>query len=180
MNLWRLLIISLFSFFILPSFAQKKQFQSRVITIDSLPLQAIITLKKTDSSVLTKLITDSTGHFSYPHINDGHYLLQVEALGYLSSIIPFEVKEHNYTMPKIISLAVSPNDLDAVVVVSKKAAVVIKQDTLEYSSSSVKLGADATTEDIFQKLPGIAVFLFDHIFRHTFKHHFTRISNKPG
>ena len=157
MNLWRLLIISLFSFFILPSFAQKKQFQSRVITIDSLPLQAIITLKKTDSSVLTKLITDSTGHFSYPHINDGHYLLQVEALGYLSSIIPFEVKEHNYTMPKIISLAVSPNDLDAVVVVSKKAAVVIKQDTLEYSSSSVKLGADATTEDIFQKLPGIEV-----------------------
>lgn len=157
MNLWRLFIISLFSFFILPSFAQKKQLQSRVITTDSFPLQAIITFKKTDSSVLTKLITDSAGYFSYPRINDGHYLFQVEALGYLSSVIPFEVKGHNYTVPKTISLSVNTNDLGAVVVVSKKAAVVIKQDTLEYNSSSVKLGTDATTEDIFKKLPGIEV-----------------------
>jgi hypothetical protein len=157
MNVWRLFIISLLSFFILPSFAQKKQFQGRVITTDSLSLQAIVSLKKTDSSTVNKMVTDSSGRFFYTHIVDGNYILQVEAVGYNTSCIPFEVRTGKYTLPKVIQLSVSTNDLGSVVVSSKKPAVIIKEDTIEYRSSAIKLGADATTEDIFQKIPGLEV-----------------------
>ena len=156
MNLWRLFIIPFLSFLIVPASAQKK-LQSRVITADSLPIQAVITYQKTDSSVVTKMITDSAGYFSYPHLKDGRYLLKAEALGYTETYSSFAVNAGKYNLPKAIMLVQSMNDLQSVVVSSKRPAVVVKKDTVEYSASVVKLGADATTEDIFQKIPGLEV-----------------------
>lgn len=156
MNVRRLLIISPLVFFFFSASAQKQQ-QSRVLTTDSLQIQAIISLKTSDSSVISKMITDSSGNFSIKNINDGKYILQVEALGYKTYFFSFNATSEKFVIPKTIVLTVNENDLGSVIVTTRKPQVVVKQDTLEYSGSSVKLGEDATTEDIFQKLPGIEV-----------------------
>ena len=156
MDVRRLFIIPPLMFFFFSVSAQKQQ-QSRVLTSDSLQIQAIISLKKSDSSVISKIITDSSGNFSIKKIDEGSYILQVEALGYKTYFFSFDVKSGTFIIPKTIVLTVNEKDLGSVIVTTKKPQVVVKQDTLEYSGSSVKLGEDATTEDIFQKLPGIEV-----------------------
>lgn len=157
MKVERVILFLFISFSAIAASAQKSERSGRVISTDSLPLQAVITFQKADSTVIKKMITDSAGYFQYPSMKEGHFLLRAEVLGYTTQIIPFEIKAGAYSLPKNIVLTQDLNTLESVTVSAKKPAVVIKPDTLEYNARSVKLGADATTEDIFQKLPGLEV-----------------------
>ena len=156
MNLGRLLLFILFSTCTISAIAQKNRLSIRVISPDSTAVQAIISVKRSDSTLLQKSITDSTGSFQCT-LKDGHYLLQTEAIGFITAFTAFDVKAGKHSLPATIILATDFKNLDGIVVTAKKPAVIVKTDTTEYNVAFVKTGREATVEDIFQKLPGIEV-----------------------
>ena len=139
------------------TFSQNKLFTSQVIAADSSAVPAVITIQSSDSTVIKKMITDSLGHLTIQHLKDGKFILHVSALGFEDYYMPFSAIAGSYLLPRFVVLQQSSNALAAVVVAAKKPAVVVKNDTLEFNASAIRLGEDASTEDIFQKLPGIEV-----------------------
>lgn len=157
MKLGRVFVFLLIVVFPLISFAQNKPLSIRIINTDSVAVQAVIAIQSSDSTPVKKMITDSLGRFIMPNLKDGNFVLQVSALGFDNYSSTFTIKNNRSSLPQQIILKEQANALETVVVAARKPAVTVKNDTLEFNAAAVKLGEDASTEDIFQKLPGIEV-----------------------
>lgn len=92
-------------------------------------------------------------------------LLQLFALSLSAQITAETVPEHievndslRQSQAEIDSLLNHESvNLDDFVIKAKKAAVVTKQDTIEYNAGSYKVTPNATVEDLLKKLPGVEV-----------------------
>jgi hypothetical protein len=157
MNVRHLVLFAIIFLTASPIWAQKNRVAAQIISTDSFTVEATISICTTDTGLLQKQLTDITGFFLFSKVKDGHYLLQVEAIGFTTMVVPFNMQRGKQSLPAKLLLATAFNDLQSVVVTTKKPTVVVKKDTTEYNVASVKTGRDATVEDIFQKLPGVEV-----------------------
>ena len=64
MKVGRVFLFLFLSFPTIFASAQKKERQGRIISADSLPLQAVISFQEADSSLIKKMINDSAGYFN--------------------------------------------------------------------------------------------------------------------
>ena len=111
-----------------------------------------------DSTIVSALMLDENGHFSFSKLGKGRYILNISMIGFepIAKDIEFknndEVCDLGIMTPKESSVM-----LDETIVSGVKSAVIVKQDTIEYNAGSYHTQPNAVVEDLLKKLPGVEV-----------------------
>ncbi|MCH5228366.1 MAG: outer membrane beta-barrel protein [Muribaculaceae bacterium] len=131
-----------------------------ILDSDKLPLTgASVILKSLPDSVSRGIkITDIEGKFSFDDIKDGKYMLNVSMTGMDSVFKDFVVSDttENINLGTIV-LTENAILLKEAVVTGVRAAVVAKQDTVEFNADSFHTSPNATVDQLLKRLPGVEV-----------------------
>lgn len=125
-------------------------------TKEVLPLATVSLLGK-DSAIKRSGLADSAGNFTFNGLEAGTYILQVSSLSYKTFNRQVALPRSGTQKIDSVLLLPSYDALTSVTIVSKRAAVVIKNDTSEFSASAYKVRKNGTVEDVFKKMPGVEV-----------------------
>ncbi len=111
-----------------------------------------------DSTRAGYAMTDAGGTFSFDRLKPSRYCLQLSMTGMDDVYKDVEVKDTTDTLD-LGSLRMTENSvmLGEAVVTAVRAAVVAKQDTLEFNAGSFHTNPNASVEDLLKKLPGVEV-----------------------
>ena len=111
-----------------------------------------------DSTRAGYAMTDADGTFSFERLKPSRYCLQLSMTGMDDVYKDVEVKDTTDTLD-LGSLRMTENSvmLGESVVTAVRAAVVAKQDTLEFNAGSFHTNPNASVEDLLKKLPGVEV-----------------------
>lgn len=134
--------------------------KGRVVDSDSQPLQGVTTqiIQYPDSVRKGYMITTAKGGFSFKGINPGNYVINLSMVGMDDIRKIIEVKDTTTTLDVgTLTMTETSVTLNDAVVTAVKAAVVAKQDTIEFNAGSFKTQANASVEDLLKKLPGVEV-----------------------
>ncbi len=111
-----------------------------------------------DSTRAGYILTEGKGTFSFDKIKTGNYRVLVDMTGMDRIIKDIEIKEPDQTIDLgKITLTENAHMLQEAVVTAVKAAVVAKQDTIEFNAGSYHTAPNATVNDLLKKLPGVEV-----------------------
>lgn len=102
--------------------------------------------------------TGATGKFSISKVKPGNYALIFTMVGMDEVVKSFVVADTTRRVEfNSIVMTETATMLSEAVVTGVKAAVVAKQDTMEFNAGSYKTQANSTVEDLLKKLPGVEV-----------------------
>jgi len=107
-----------------------------------------------DSSTLSRSISDTAGNFNFISVPSKKYGLRITNIGYTALWMNITVTNQTLYLGNL-KLSLVEKDLESVNVIQIQARVVQKQDTTEYNASAFKTNPDATAEDLITKMPGI-------------------------
>lgn len=127
-------------------------------TGDTLP-GAIVTLRSMpDSTLVAGAIADIDGNFSIDNLSPGNYNVRFSMVGLTDQPYNFEIETPRDTV-RFDNVVLDENSvvLGEVTVTAIRAAVVAKEDTLEFNAGSYHTNPNATVEDLLKKLPGVEV-----------------------
>ena len=103
-------------------------------------------------------VADDSGQFEFKSLKAGNYYL-------IASMIGMDDAGRNITLPDsaavkdlgTITLTDNAITLNETVITAIKAAIVAKQDTLEYNAGSFHTSPNSTVNDLLKKLPGVEI-----------------------
>lgn len=101
-------------------------------------------------------ISDDNGQFILKNISTGGYKLKITFLGYQA----YEQEVNFKSVPidlGAIQLQEATTDLDEIVVKEKTITATQQGDTTSYNANAFKTLADASAEDLVEKMPGVVV-----------------------
>ena len=100
--------------------------------------------------------TDEKGFFSFENVPSSNFSIVVHNMGYfpVAKFVLVNKPEKTIEIGNVV-IAYRGKILDEVVVLA--AAVIIKEDTVEYNAASFKVKENAVVEDLLKKLPGVQV-----------------------
>jgi len=100
--------------------------------------------------------TDEKGQFRFDIVPSSNFSVTIRNMGFrpVSKFIPVTKSEKTIDIGAFI-LTPWGKTLDEVIV--QAAAIIVKEDTVEYNASSFKVKENAVVEDLLKKMPGIAV-----------------------
>lgn len=131
-----------------------------VVDIDNAPLPgASVTLRSLPDSVTTALqATNLDGDFQINNIKNGRYFLTVSMTG-MDDVIKFINLSDSINNVSLGRITLSENAivLKETVVTGVRAAVVAKQDTVEFNADSYHTATNSTVDQLLKKLPGVEV-----------------------
>ncbi len=111
-----------------------------------------------DSTIVTGSMTDADGGYIFKNIKPLRYALKASMTGMDTETTDFTVTD---SIPEIelptIKLYDESTVLKELVVKGVKAAVVAKEDTIEYNADSFHTTDNAVVEDLLKKMPGMEV-----------------------
>lgn len=147
------------SFFALTAAAQDGKLSGRVFssTDKTVVGQATVKLLGKDSTIKRSILADSLGKFSFDGLAAGQYILQVQSLSYGGFNRDIVLNRNDKMKLDSIFLQPSYGTLGGVVISAKRAAVVIKNDTTEFSASNFRVRKNGSVEDMLKKMPGVEV-----------------------
>ena len=119
--------------------------------------QATVKLLGKDSTVKRSMLADSVGRFNFDGLAAGSYILQVQTLSFKDYNKAVTLPHTNKLLLDSVFMQPSYDALGGVVVAAKRAAVVIKNDTTEFSSSAFRVRKNGSVEDMLKKMPGVEV-----------------------
>lgn len=103
-------------------------------------------------------ISNETGRFAFQNVPQPVFTIRVTLLGYETWYRQFSFKEAGVQIDlPLIKLSAKASTLKEVVVKGKMAAVVIKEDTIEYRADQYRLRQNSVAEDLLKRLPGMQV-----------------------
>ena len=150
------LLLSVIVFAALCSKAQVKG-----IVIDSSakkPLDKVVVgmVIKSNPTDTIYTFTDEKGVFRFDIVPSSNFSVSIRNMGYhpVAKFIPVNKSEKTIDIGAFV-LAPWGKTLDEVVV--QTAAIIVKEDTVEYNAASFKVKENAVVEDLLKKMPGIAV-----------------------
>lgn len=125
---------------------------------EGLPGVAVQLVSIPDSIRAAYVMTDIDGTFAVDKISPGNYQLLLSMTGMDDSSKLIEIKNDSDTLD-IGKITLSENSvmLKEAVVTAVRAAVVAKEDTLEFNAGSFHTAPTASVEDLLKKLPGVEV-----------------------
>jgi len=110
-----------------------------------------------DSSYVTFSLTDGSGRYALRGVRPGHYLMQVNTLGYKLLQQPVSVAAGQATVElPPLRLRAEAQQLGEVVV-THQAPVSMSGDTVAFSAKAFKTQPNAAVEQLLKKLPGVEV-----------------------
>ncbi|WMI69700.1 TonB-dependent receptor [Mangrovimonas sp. YM274] len=124
---------------------------------DKSPLEAatVYLERIQDSTLVTYTISDKNGYFEIQEKTyDDHLNLVISYVGLEEYKTKIDVSKSPINLGEIAME--SANSLEEVVITSR-APITIKKDTLEFNVKSFKTKKDATVEDLLKELPGVEV-----------------------
>lgn len=134
--------------------------RGRVIDSTSQPLQGVTTqiIEYPDSVRKGYMITTEKGRFSFKGIKPGNYVVNLSMVGMdpVRKIVEIQDTTTSVNLGNI-EMTETAVVLQDAVITAVKAAVVAKQDTMEFNAGSFKTQANASVEDLLKKLPGVEV-----------------------
>ena len=132
----------------------------RVIDSENVPLTgASVTLKTLADSLTVDLKTsDVEGYFQFKDVKKGKYIIAVSMTGMDSYYrnINIEDSSKNINLGNII-LSENAILLKETVVTGVRAAVIAKQDTIEFNAGSYHTSPNATVDQLLKRLPGVEI-----------------------
>jgi hypothetical protein len=156
MKLFSLLMLLLCSYI---GVAQKITIRGQVTDSTGVPLPSatVMLLSSKDSTLVNFGATNEQGNFELKNIASAVYLLKITFIGYKTYSLRIQPPDVGTTVALgAIKMEVARTALDEVVI-SDKIPVVVKQDTIEFSTSAFKTNKNATVEELLKKLPGVEV-----------------------
>ena len=153
-------IFLLYLFFTQIFFSFAADIKGRIIDIEHQPLPgASVSLKSLpDSLNIAFNVSNNEGDFIFEKIKNGKYLILVSMMGMDNIYKNIDVSD---TVQKIdlgnISLSENTILLKETIVTGVRAAVIAKQDTVEFNADSYHTSPNATVDQLLKKLPGVEV-----------------------
>lgn len=119
-----------------------------------LPYANVMLLQVPDSTQVKGISADDNGKFSLKNIEPDVYYLQAKYFGYLSLLVPLEIKSNL----KIGALVLEPieQNLNEVVVTGTKPIIERKADRIVFNVENTVLG-EGNSWDILRNAPGVIV-----------------------
>ncbi len=132
----------------------------KVVDSGSSPLAGVTAqlIQYPDSMRKGFAVTAANGNFKFSGIRAGNYALHLTMIGMDEIVKPLMISDSvkNLDLGNITMTEASVT-LQETVVKGVKAAVIAKQDTLEFNAGSFKTQANSSVEDLLKKLPGVEV-----------------------
>jgi hypothetical protein len=155
----RFFIPALICFSALAASAQTGKISGRIFSSANKDFvaQATVNLLGKDSSIKRSILADSLGKFNFEGLSAGQYILQVRSLSYQVLNKAVAVTHTGKLQLDSVFLQPSYDALGTVVVSAKKAAVIIKNDTTEFSAATFRVRKNGSVEDVLKKMPGVEV-----------------------
>jgi hypothetical protein len=154
-----ILILSIFLFTSLGARAQTARDISGVIadtTKLSLPGSSVKLVSDGGDSTLT--IADANGKFRFPGVKGSKITLTISSIGFTAIKKHFSLEDNTKPVDLgLILLKAETNLLGQVNIVGAANPITLKEDTVIYNASAYKVRANAPTEDLIKKLPGVDV-----------------------
>lgn len=111
-----------------------------------------------DSTIITGLMTDVNGEYNFKNLKTQSYAVKASMTGMDTEVADFTVNDSTETVElPPIKLYDTSTVLNEVLVKGVKAAVVAKEDTLEFNADSFHTTDNAVVEDLLKKMPGIEI-----------------------
>lgn len=131
-----------------------------VTDIDKTPLPGASVLLRSlpDSTRVNLQVSNIDGEFKIDNLKEGKFLLSVSMTGMETIDKTIGIKDNDETV-NLGNIILSENAvlLKEAVVTGIRAAVVAKQDTIEYNADSFHTSPNATVDQLLKKLPGVEV-----------------------
>ncbi len=134
--------------------------KGRIADADGQPLPgtAVQLISMPDTLRTGYQMTVDNGSFLFKDIKPGNYYLIAQMTGMDDIGKNIEVKDTAQTIDLgEITLTENAHTLSEAVITAVKAAVVAKQDTIEFNAGSFHTTPNATVNDLLKKLPGVEV-----------------------
>ena len=134
--------------------------KGRVVDMEKAPLPgaAVQLIEFPDTVRRGYVMAGDHGDFQFSNVKPGHYMLLYSMMGMDDKGERLNVTDSTATTD-LGEIVLSENSvmLSEAVVTAVRAAVVAKQDTLEFNADSFRTHTNATVEDLLKKLPGVEV-----------------------
>lgn len=123
-----------------------------------LPGTSVMITNDRDTTKREFTFTDDNGLYLFNHIKPGDYTLSFTSVGLAPQYRNISVAENDSSVkiPDVMMLE-DAVQLKEAVVTAVRAAVVAKQDTLEFNAGSFHTNPNASVGDLLKKLPGVEV-----------------------
>jgi hypothetical protein len=118
---------------------------------------AIVSIQKTtDEQPTNGVMADGNGEFIFEKVVPGAYLIKINYLGFRPISRNVEVENESIDLG-ILLLQEEANNLQEVQVIGQVATAVQRGDTTDFNAAAFKTAADASAQELIQKLPGITL-----------------------
>lgn len=118
------------------------------------PGASVVLIRPSDSTTVKGTVTDLDGKFKIAKLSSGQFILQANFVGFHPFRDTLNV-DKNLEIGDVF-LIEDTKVLDAVQVVAPAVAAMQKGDTSEFSAKAYKTAADASSQELIEKLPGIS------------------------
>ncbi len=117
--------------------------------------RAVVMLMAADSTLYKFIRTGTDGSFSFPHIDSGRYTMVITFPKFADFVDTLHIRANmRYDSATLFAMA---DMLEKIEIFSRKAAIRMNGDTLEYQADSFRVHEGASVEDLLKKLPGVQV-----------------------
>ena len=154
-----IVLLLMFGLFAFQSYAQQITIQGSVQNASDKSMMpgAIISLQKaTDEQPTNGVMTDGNGEFRFDKIAPGNYLIKINYLGFKPLSRSVAVSDEPIELGTLL-LVEDANELQEVKIVGQVATATIKGDTTDFNAAAFKTAADASAQELIQKLPGVTM-----------------------
>jgi len=120
--------------------------------------RALLSLLRSDSSLIESTLSDRDGRFQFPgKLPTGNYILLVMPSNYATLVKQFKVRDSGEYDFGILFLSQKIDSLQAVVVTSSDLRPHLRRDTIEFNTTRIRMNANATVEEMIGRLAGLQV-----------------------
>ena len=126
------------------------------LTSEAIPYASVYVVPAKDTTITNFIISDTSGVATLKDVPFGRYVFHIEMMGYKHYSKEKYFREERVDMGTV-KLKLDENYLSAITVTDVGNPIVIKQDTIEFTASSFRVGANAMLKDLIKRMPGMEI-----------------------